>query len=174
MFCQVWCSNTKPQSDHMAILTDPHSPAKYRFVYVQLAWVLKIWIDLFRGIISFILRAELKHLPVQKLGNRCNLVATLITETKYSSKPSDWPISIPALPYFRKVQLNHCVVLLVFLWFQSNRPCVKLQRICRAVQLSKEFSHESRQEVWSLVITIENNEFYHIKLRRRWIFACED
>ena len=70
-------------------------------------------------------------------------------------------ISKPSVSHFIEIQLYYCLIVL-FLWFQSNRPCVKLQRICQAVQLSKEFSDESRQEVWSLVITIENNEFYHI------------
>ncbi|GFN91707.1 endothelin-converting enzyme 1-like [Plakobranchus ocellatus] len=31
-FAQVWCWNSKPESDHMQILTDPHSPAKFRVI----------------------------------------------------------------------------------------------------------------------------------------------
>jgi len=31
-FSQVWCSNSKPQADQMALLTDPHSPARFRVI----------------------------------------------------------------------------------------------------------------------------------------------
>ncbi|KAH9503342.1 Endothelin-converting enzyme 1 [Bulinus truncatus] len=31
-FAQVWCWNSKPESDHMQVLTDPHSPAKFRVI----------------------------------------------------------------------------------------------------------------------------------------------
>lgn len=31
-FAQVWCWNSKPESDHMQILTDPHSPPKFRVI----------------------------------------------------------------------------------------------------------------------------------------------
>ena len=29
---QVWCSISTPEADHLQILSDPHSPAKYRVV----------------------------------------------------------------------------------------------------------------------------------------------
>ncbi|CAL1541738.1 unnamed protein product [Lymnaea stagnalis] len=31
-FAQVWCWNSKPETDHMQFLTDPHSPAKFRVI----------------------------------------------------------------------------------------------------------------------------------------------
>ncbi|XP_055864924.1 endothelin-converting enzyme homolog isoform X3 [Biomphalaria glabrata] len=31
-FAQVWCWNSKPESDHLQVLTDAHSPAKFRVI----------------------------------------------------------------------------------------------------------------------------------------------
>ncbi|BFZ24008.1 hypothetical protein BsWGS_27047 [Bradybaena similaris] len=31
-FAQVWCWNSKPETDHLQVLTDPHSPAKFRVI----------------------------------------------------------------------------------------------------------------------------------------------
>ena len=39
--CQVWCSNSKPESVLMGLLTDPHSPSRYRLVLVQSVYTSK-------------------------------------------------------------------------------------------------------------------------------------